>query len=140
MLGLGAVAGQAPAEGGGGQDLAEDGPLGAWWVIEHGSVGLVHDLPALQVELVPRLSVCLAHCATASCPVGLAAASLAASLAAASLAASLAAIPASLAASLAAASRYTRPPFNGAAAVKRLSDICFRWCFPSWLQTRTKIF
>ena len=131
MLGLGAVAGQAPAEGGGGQDLAEDGPLGAWWVIEHGSVGLVHDLPAFQVELVPRLSVCLAHCATASCPVG---------LAAASLAASLAAIPASLAASLAAASRYTRPPFNGAAAVKRLSDICFRWCFPSWLQTRTKIF
>ena len=53
-----------------------------------------------------RLSV-YAHCATASCPEGLAAASLTASLAAASLAASLVSLAASLvslAASLAAAS------------------------------------
>ena len=52
MLGLGAVAGQAPAEGGGGQGLVGNGPLGVWWVIEHGSVDLAYDLPALQNDAV----------------------------------------------------------------------------------------
>ena len=112
-----------------------------------------------------RLSV-YAHCATVSCPAGLAAASLTASLAAASLAASLAAIPASLAASLAAASLAKgrtcfpvvcvpctlcngllpcravihSPSHKGAAAVRFLSAVFKFFCFLlAWLQTRTKI-
>ena len=48
MLGLGAVAGQAPAEGGGGQGLTRNGPLGVWRVIKHGSVDLAYDLSAFQ--------------------------------------------------------------------------------------------
>ena len=57
--------------------------------------------------------VCAAHCATASCTAGLAAAGLV--------------LQVCLAASLAAAGplqgRYTRPPFNGAAAVKCFSAV-----------------
>ena len=61
--------------------------------------------------------VCAAHCATASCPAGLAAAGLV-------LQVCLAASLASLAASLAAAGPlHSPPPFNGAAAVKCFSAV-----------------
>ena len=56
-----------------------------------------------------RLSV-YAHCAMASCPAGL--------VLQVCLAASLASLAASLAAAGPLQGRYTRPPFNGAAAVK----------------------
>ena len=61
-----------------------------------------------------RLSV-YAHCAMASCPAGLAAAGLVLQVC---LAASLASLAASLAAAGPLQGRYTRPSFNGAAAVK----------------------
>ena len=59
--------------------------------------------------------VCAAHCATASCPAGLAAAGLVLQVC---LAASLTSLAASLAAAGPLQGRYTRPSFNGAAAVK----------------------
>ena len=83
-----------------------------------------------------RLSV-YAHCATASCPAGLAAAGLVLQVC---LAASLASLAASLDAAGLLQGRYTRPPFNGAAAVK-CSLCCLRVLLflLAWLQTRTEI-
>ena len=108
MLGLGAAAGQALAKGGVGQGL--------WSLISGPVVGDQEGGHVVRADGGRRKwwrrcrcpVVCAAHCATASCPAGLAAAGLVLQVC---LAASLASLAASLAAAGPLQGRYTRPPF-----------------------------